>query len=86
MNEKKPLHFEGHGFSKEEFTAEERARMRERHHFIDRHFLDVDEFLLQTGLSWFSRMAKGFPAFVKMFATISIIGGGYVAAKQLGLF
>jgi hypothetical protein len=31
-------------------------------------------------------MAKGFPAFVKMFATISVIGGGYIMAKQLGLF
>lgn len=86
MNEKDPMRFTGEGFSKEEFTPEDRARMRERHHFFDRHFLHTDEFLNQTGLSWFSKMARGFPAFVKMFATISIIGAGYMAAKQLGLF
>lgn len=86
MNEKKPLHFTGDGFSQEEFTPEDRAKMRERHHFIDRHFLQPEEFLQETGLSWFSRMARGFPAFVKMFAVISIIGAGVMAAKQLGIF
>lgn len=86
MNEKNPLEFRGKGFSQEDFTPEERAQMRERHHFFDRHFMHPDEFLEKTGLSWFSRIARGFPAFVKMFATISVIGGGYIMAKQLGLF
>jgi hypothetical protein len=86
MNEKNPLDFGGKGFSQEDFTAEERAQMRERHHFFDRHFLSVDDFLEHTGLTWVSKMARGFPAFVKMFATISVIGGAYIMGKQLGIF
>lgn len=83
---KDPLKFDGKGFSKDELTPEELSELRERNNFFDNHFLNIDDFLSVTGLKWWSDIAKATPAFLKIFAACSIIGGGIMAAQRMGLF
>lgn len=77
--------FDGKGFSKEEFSDEERAEMRERGKHYDNNFLSADEFVEQSGLGWIVAIAKGFPAFRNALIFVTILGGAIAAATQLGL-
>lgn len=77
--------FDGKGFSREEFTEEERAEMRERSKHYDENFFTADEFVERSGLTWIVSVARGFPAFRNALIFVTILGGAIAAANQTGL-
>lgn len=85
MSDDKKLDFDGKGFSKEEFTPEERAEQRERNYHFDAHFLSVEDFLKATGLLGLSKLMKGMPSIIKGIGGAAVIGGAMTYLKAKGL-
>lgn len=85
MSDEKKLKFSGKGFSKEEFTPEERAEQRERSYHFDTHFLSVEDFLKATGLLGLSKVMRGMPSVVKGIAWVSAVGAALTFLKAKGL-
>lgn len=85
MTERKPLKFDSGKFSKDEFTPEDRAEMRERNVHYDAHFMTLDELIDAMGIRALVNMSRGAPSFIKVFLAMSAISGAFFAvAKQNG--
>ena len=73
MADKKGLSFDGSGFSKDEFSEDDRAKMRQRQIHYDQNFKTVDEILNETGLRPLVDMLRGVKAFVATTASVVAI-------------
>lgn len=72
MSEKKKI--DGEGFDKDEFSPEERAKVRAWLHYLGDEFLSAEDFLRETGLSGIVKLAKAAPVLVRLLAGAASIG------------
>lgn len=83
--DKKPK-FDGNGFSKDEFSPEERAKQRHMIHFLEREFLSYDDLLKKSGLEELARAISGLPALLKFAGWIAAGAAIISAAVKAGMF
>lgn len=78
------LDINGKGFDKSPLSEEELAQHRHRAHHYDENFLNADDFLAATGLTWAASIAKGAPAFIKFALVAGSLAGAMVAMTKAG--
>ena len=81
-----PLRFSGKGFSKEDFTEDERASMRERHRHYDEHFIDMSDLLELRPLRDIATLYKNRKLILGAVFVIMAFGGAIAWAVERGLF
>lgn len=80
-----PDKIDGEGFSQDEFTPAERAKVREWMHHLGNEFLSPQRFLEETGLSGIVKLLQAAPVLVKILAGAAVIGGALRWASSQGL-
>lgn len=75
---------DGDGFDKDEFSPEERAKVRAWLHYLGDEFLSAEEFLKQTGLTGIVKVAQAMPVIVKLLTGAAVIGAAMAWVSAQG--